>query len=44
VLSRYEDAGIPVLRTDYDGGVRARVHNGLIQLDGARELRGYVHR
>ncbi len=44
VVSRYEHAGIPLVRTDIVGGVRIRPERDGLEIEAARVERGYVIR
>jgi competence protein ComEC len=40
VLERYRAAGVRLLRTDLDGAIAVRLHEGEVSLDGERRRRG----
>jgi len=42
VMSRYEERGIAIYRTDFQGGIQVRVERGAIQVRSARGTRGYT--
>lgn len=41
VLMRYRGQGIPVWRTDYEGGIRVTYRGDAIHIEGERKVRGY---
>lgn len=42
VAGRYEELGVPVLRTDVEGGIMIRIRDGEWALTGVRQSRGWL--